>query len=115
MNVIILSAHQILSRNFNYLENESNLVRIQSPVLLVGDIHGQFYDLLTIFKKYDFKTQKFLFLGDYVDRGSFCVEVVTLILLLKILYPKSIHLLRGNHEGRVMTTHFNFKTECKFI
>jgi serine/threonine-protein phosphatase 2B catalytic subunit len=43
------------------------------------------------------------------------MEVVTLILLLKILYPKSIHLLRGNHEGRVMTSHFNFKIECNYI
>ncbi len=50
-----------------------------------------------------------------MDRGSFSIEVITLLFIYKLRYPHNIHLLRGNHECRALTSIFNFKTECKIF
>jgi hypothetical protein len=74
----------------------------------------QFYDLLTIFSKYGMPpNRKYLFLGDYIDRGEFGVEVLTILMFLKVKFPKNIYLLRGNHECRILTSAHNFRSECK--
>ena len=52
------------------------MIKIQDPVTIVGDIHGQFYDFIKIIDDDTggpLDTIKYLFLGDYVDRGSFSV------------------------------------------
>ena len=92
---------------------ESNVKSIDPPVSVVGDIHGQFYDLLEMFKVAgELPHTNYLFLGDYVDRGSHSVETISLLLCLKLRYPDRITLLRGNHESRQITQVYGFYTEC---
>ena len=79
----------------------------------MGDVHGQFYDVKEIFRLGGNPEQsKFLFLGDYVDRGSYGVEIVVTLFSLKICFPNAVFLLRGNHECRQMTSYHNFREEC---
>lgn len=95
------------------LVKESNVVYIQTPVAVVGDIHGQFHDLLEIFQiGGPIPDTNYLFLGDYVDRGLYSVETIMLLIVLKLRYPNRIHLLRGNHESRQITQSYGFYTEC---
>ena len=97
------------------IRKEPNILEIEDPVNLVGDIHGQFYDLCKILRiGHNPKANKYLFLGDYVDRGNFSIEVVIILMALKICYPQNIFLLWGNHECREMTQVFNFWQECLY-
>ncbi|EWH16269.1 Ppg1p [Saccharomyces cerevisiae P283] len=95
------------------LVKESNVIHIQTPVTVVGDMHGQFHDMLEIFQiGGPVPDTNYLFLGDYVDRGLYSVETIMLLIVLKLRYPSRIHLLRGNHESRQITQSYGFYTEC---
>jgi len=95
------------------LMRESNVVHINAPVTVVGDIHGQFFDLIEIFRIGGFcPDTNYLFLGDYVDRGLFSVETISLLLCLKLRWPTRVWLIRGNHESRGVTQSYGFYTEC---
>ena len=98
----------------NIIKNEPNIVKLNDPVTIVGDLHGQYYDLLKCLEVGgNPENTKYLFSGDYVDRGSFSIEIVLLLMALKINFKNTIIMLRGNHECRQMTTNFNFKKECE--
>lgn len=90
------------------------LLELASPVKVVGDIHGQFNDLIRIFKLCGFPpSANYLFLGDYVDRGKQSLETIMLLLCLKIKFPENFFLLRGNHECASITKMYGFYDECK--
>ena len=91
---------------------ESNVQPVDAPVIVCGDIHGQFYDLTNIFKiGGKIPDKKYLFLGDYVDRGYNSVETLEYLLCLKLKYPDYITLLRGNHESRQICFSYGFYEE----
>lgn len=77
---------------------EPNVVNVRAPVFICGDVHGQFYDLMELFKiGGSIPFSNYLFLGDYVDRGYYSVETVCLLLCLKVRYKERLTILRGNH------------------
>ena len=105
---------QIIELFKTIVKSESNIVKMADPVVVVGDIHGQFYDLVKILEKGgDPQKNRYIFLGDYVDRGAFSIECVLLLMAIKINFKHNIVMLRGNHECRQLTSFFNFKQECE--
>ncbi|KAA6396384.1 MAG: putative Serine/threonine-protein phosphatase PP-X [Streblomastix strix] len=117
MNLGILSPnqlHALCGKVNEILIAESNVKDVPLPCTIVGDIHGQFIDLLELFEIAGKPPlTNFLFLGDFVDRGFHQVETITLLFLLKVRYPDRITLIRGNHECRSLTTTYGFQRECK--
>jgi hypothetical protein len=111
-----LTVCRIFDKLNEILIREDNAVSVQSPVTICGDIHGQYEDLLELFRiaNYDILNadhQRFIFMGDYVDRGKYSLNTILLLAIIKVRHPDRIFLLRGNHESRRVTRQYGFYSE----
>merc|ERR1719437_371663 len=92
---------EIIKKASETFEAEPNMLKLNDPITVVGDIHGQYYYLVKLLEVGGKPGEgQYIFLGDYVDRGSFSIEVVALLFACKIAHPKRVRMLRGNHECR---------------
>ncbi|XP_056845205.1 serine/threonine-protein phosphatase 5 [Raphanus sativus] len=112
-------AYQIVLQTRKILQALPSLVDISVPngkhFTVCGDVHGQFYDLLNIFELNGLPSEEnpYLFNGDFVDRGSFSVEIILTLFAFKSMCPSSIYLARGNHESKSMNKIYGFEGEVR--
>jgi diadenosine tetraphosphatase ApaH/serine/threonine PP2A family protein phosphatase len=102
----------LLRRLIDILHLCPNVLRLDSPIIVCGDIHGQMYDLFQLFSlSPEIPDTQYLFLGDYVDRGYQSTFTFVYLAYLKVKYPSRVHLLRGNHETRSINLSYGFHNE----
>ncbi|XP_019166338.1 PREDICTED: serine/threonine-protein phosphatase 5 isoform X2 [Ipomoea nil] len=112
-------AYQIVLQTREMLRSLPSLVDIEVPqgkhFTVCGDVHGQFYDLLNIFELNGLPSEDnpYLFNGDFVDRGSFSVEVILTLFAFKCMCPSAMYLSRGNHESKNMNKIYGFEGEVR--
>lgn len=103
----------LIRQSKDMLSKEPNIPSVKAPVTVVGDIHGQLYDLLELFRVCgEPPYTNLLFLGDYVDRGNNSLECFCLVLALKVRFRDRITILRGNHESCEINKVYGFYDEC---
>mmetsp|Transcript_7873 Transcript_7873/g.15232 ORF Transcript_7873/g.15232 Transcript_7873/m.15232 type:complete len:727 (-) Transcript_7873:9299-11479(-) len=105
------------------LKSQPMVLRLRAPIKIFGDIHGQYSDLMRFFELYGAPSENkkeggdltgfdYLFLGDFVDRGTHSLETICLLMALKCKNPEQVHMIRGNHEDRWINNAFGFSDEC---
>jgi len=113
---------ELFDQALGAFQQQPVVLRLRAPIKVYGDIHGQFLDLMRLFARYkspsegeggDIDAVDYLFLGDYVDRGAWSLEVTCLLFALKLKYPNQIHLIRGNHEDATINAIYGFREECE--
>ncbi|CAN0153389.1 unnamed protein product, partial [Laminaria digitata] len=115
----VKTVRKILRDAYKHLKELSNINRVpldtpEDTVTVVGDIHGQLADLVHLMNHNGMpsKTNKYVFNGDFVDRGFQGVEVLILLFLLMTVFPDSVFLNRGNHEDFGLCCVYGFQKEC---
>ncbi|VDP89135.1 unnamed protein product [Echinostoma caproni] len=89
-------------------------IKLNRPIYIVGDLYGQHGKLVQIFEALGHPSkQRYLFLGNYVNRGSRSLELVSLLFAYKLRYPENVLLLRGNHECHYISYYYGFSHECR--
>ena len=112
--MVVQKVKRNITRTANIFRTIFSSERMRYHILIVGDIHGQFYDLLRIFEYGGYPGESnYLFLGDYVDRGKNSLETICLLLAFKVKYKENFFLLRGNHEAENINRVYGFYDECK--
>ncbi|EOD41361.1 hypothetical protein EMIHUDRAFT_351312 [Emiliania huxleyi CCMP1516] len=102
----------LIDQSSEVIQNQHALLELEAPIQIVGDIHGQYHDLLRLFEHCGFPPEaNYLFLGDYVDRGKNGLECMCLLLAYKVKYPENFFLLRGNHECASINRIYGFYDE----
>lgn len=109
---IILEAYEVLRTLPNVVEVG---ISAGQQLTVVGDVHGQFMDLINLFELngYPSPSNPYLFNGDYVDRGACSCEVILTLFALKALFPEHVHLARGNHESKQLNVLYGFYNEVR--
>ncbi|KAE8663051.1 Serine/threonine-protein phosphatase PP1 [Hibiscus syriacus] len=103
---------QICAASKEIFLQQPNLLELEAPIKICGEIHGQYSDLLRLFEYGGLPPNaNYLFLGDYVDRGKQSLETICLLLSYKIKYPENFFLLRGNHECASINRIYGFYDE----
>lgn len=103
---------KVCDEAINRVESLNPLVYLSPPIVYVGDIHGNVTDLIHILHIFGYPPKaNYLFLGDYVDRGSHSIEVITILMALLCKFPDNICLLRGNHEFPSVNRAYGFYDE----
>jgi protein phosphatase len=104
--------HSLIDAVHQYVATSTSLLTLLTPCFVIGDIHGNVHDLLRIFASIpDPLTHQYLFLGDYVDRGDYSLDVFLLLFTLYVLYQGQFWLLRGNHELTSVNEKYGFRDE----
>lgn len=112
-NLTEAEAKALCTRAKEILISESNVQPVNCPVTICGDVHGQYNDLLELFRIGGKPPEtNYLFMGDYVDRGYYSVKCVQLLMAFKVRHKNRITLTRGNHESRQITQVYGFYDEC---
>jgi diadenosine tetraphosphatase ApaH/serine/threonine PP2A family protein phosphatase len=103
----------LFTQLMDVLYQEGTIHPLALPVTICGDVHGQLYDVFELFKvSGGVENNRYVFLGDYVDRGYYSLETFAYLGALKLKYPDSVYLLRGNHECRQVNQLYGFYDQC---
>ncbi|XP_015282593.1 PREDICTED: serine/threonine-protein phosphatase with EF-hands 2 [Gekko japonicus] len=115
-----LHAHYVLKLFHETLKHLSQLPNISiistcynEEITVCGDLHGQLNDLFLIFYKNGLPSpaKRYVFNGDFVDRGKQSIEILIILFAFLLIYPKEVHLNRGNHEDYMINLRYGFTKE----